>query len=63
MMNMSDNNTIQLLTEIKEQLKANNIVLTDIKTTLQNDRSSMWKLLMLVIGGAFALIGIKLVLP
>lgn len=62
-MNMSDSNMIQLLTEIKEQLKANNIVLTDIKTTLQNDRSSMWKLLMLVIGGAFALIGIKLVLP
>jgi hypothetical protein len=60
---MSDSNMIQLLTEIKEQLKANNIVLTDIKTTLQNDRSSMWKLLMLVIGGAFALIGIKLVLP
>jgi len=60
---MSDSQAIQLLTEIKEQLKANNAVLNDVKNVLQNDRSSMWKLLMLVIGGAFALIGYKMALP
>jgi hypothetical protein len=60
---MGDSDTVRLLTEIREEIKANNTVLSDVKTVLQNDRNMMWKLLMLVIGGAFALIGYKMALP
>jgi len=60
---MSDTEVIQKLTEIKAAIEAGNVALNDIKETLKLDRSKMWNLLMLVIGGAFALIGIKLVMP
>jgi hypothetical protein len=60
---MSDAQEIQILTEIKEQIKATNQVMNDIKNTLQQDRSMMWKVLALTIVGAFAIIGVKIAFP
>lgn len=60
---MSNHEEIKILTEIKKTLEANNEVLRDIKATLQNDRSMMWKILALTIGGAFAIVGVKLAFP
>lgn len=60
---MSDPQVIQLLTEIREQIKANNTVLTDIKEDLRTDRSMVWKVLLLTIAGAFAVIGVRMALP
>lgn len=37
--------------------------LQEIKGILANDRQSMWRLLTVVIAGAFALIGLKIALP
>lgn len=37
--------------------------LQEIKRVLENDRSMMWKVLLVTIGGAFALIGVRLVFP
>jgi len=53
----------QILVEIKAELVAIKEQLQQINNTLQNDRSNMWKILALVIMGAFALVGIKLMLP
>jgi len=54
---------IQLLTEIKEELHNLNENLEDVKEDLRTDRSMVWKVLLITIAGAFALIGIKLALP
>ena len=53
----------QLLTEIKEELHNLNETLEDVKEDLRTDRSMVWKVLLITIAGAFALIGIKLALP
>jgi len=60
-MAMSDE--ARLLMEIKEQLVAISTKLEDIKDGLASDRGNLWKILALTIAGAFALVGIKLVLP
>jgi uncharacterized membrane protein len=58
-----DPEIITLLTEIKAELVKMNSLLENINQTLQNDRTNLWKILMLTIMGAFALIGIKLAFP
>jgi hypothetical protein len=58
---MSENT--QILVEIKEQLVSLNTKIEDVKNILQNDRANLWKILGLTIVGAFALVGIKLLLP
>jgi len=58
-----DPEVIRLLTEIKTELEKVNETMDEIKNILTNDRKMMWKLLMMVIGGAFLLIGIRLYLP
>jgi len=60
-MAMSDE--ARLLMEIKEQLVAISTKLEDIKDGLASDRGNLWKVLTITIIGAFALVGIKLVLP
>lgn len=59
----NDPQTVQLLTEIKENLKQINACLCDIKDDLKTDRGWTWKVLLLTIGGSFALIGVKLAIP
>ena len=54
---------IRLLAEIKAELVTVNERLNDLKEDLRTDRSWVWKVLLLTIGGAFSLIGIKLVMP
>jgi len=54
---------IAILIEIKEKLTEMNTKLEDIKDGLATDRSNLWKVLTITIIGAFALVGIKLVLP
>jgi hypothetical protein len=62
-MSSTENNTevIKLLAEIKSAIESNNTCLQNMYTTLQADRSMMWKILALTIIGAFAIIGVKLV--
>jgi hypothetical protein len=60
---MSDDETNRLLTEINEKLASINNTLNNIKDDLRTDRSNLWKILALAIGGAFALVGIKLAIP
>lgn len=60
---MSETKVIEKLVEIKAVLESNGKTQDRIATILENDRKNMWKLLTLVIVGAFALIGIRLVLP
>jgi len=62
-MSGSDPQMVQLLTEIKEKLTQVNTVLCDIKDDLKTDRAWIWKVLLLTIGGAFAIIGVKLAIP
>jgi len=54
---------VRLLAEIKAGIDKVNDQLEDLKEILAADRQMMWKLLMLVILGAFALVGVKLVIP
>jgi len=60
---MSSDDEIHLLAEIKAGIDKVNDQLEDLKDILQADRQMMWKLLILVISGAFLLIGVKLVIP
>jgi len=60
---LSDSQQLQQLIEIKAQHISMNDKLEDMKQCLATDRQFLWKLELLTIGGAFALIGIKLVLP
>jgi hypothetical protein len=53
----------KILVEIKEQLVSLNQKIEDVKNILQSDRANLWKVLGLTIAGAFALVGIKLLLP
>jgi hypothetical protein len=53
----------KILVEIKEQLVSLNQKIEDVKNILQSDRANLWKILGLTIAGAFALVGIKLLLP
>lgn len=54
---------IEILTEIREQLKSTNQCLCDLKNTMNTDRSWMWKILALTIVGAFAVIGVRIAFP
>jgi hypothetical protein len=62
-MSSSDPQIVQLLTEIKEAIKNVNDGIHDIRDDLKTDRAWTWKVLLLTIGGSFALIGIKLAVP
>jgi len=57
-----DDQEIVILVQIKEKLVEMNAKLEDIKDDLHNDRANLWKVLILTIIGAFALVGIKLVM-
>jgi len=52
-----------ILTRIEQLLIQQNAQLREIKEVLSEDRKMMWRLLFMVIAGAFLLIGIKLYLP
>jgi len=60
---MASKQEVAILIEIKEKLIEMNTKLEDIKDGLASDRSNLWKVLTITIIGAFALVGIKLVMP
>lgn len=59
----SNDNILNVLLQIKEKIVEMNQKLEAIRMDLQADRSNLWKILAITIMGAFALIGIKLVIP
>jgi len=58
-----DGQQVQLLTEIKAELANMNKCLCELRDDLRTDRVWHWRILALVILGAFALIGVKLAYP
>jgi len=60
---MSMDDEVRVLMEIKEKLTEMNQKLEDIKDGLSSDRSWLWKILLVTIVGAFALVGVKLMIP
>jgi len=48
---------------ILEKLDSIDDKLEAISKTLEGDRANLWKVLLLTIAGAFALVGIKLLVP
>jgi len=59
----SDAQIVQLLVEIRERLENINTTLAGFSSSLQTDRTWLWRILAMTIIGAFALIGVKMVLP
>lgn len=53
----------QVLIEVRDELREIKHTLNDLKDDLRTDRKMVWKVLLLTIAGAFALIGIKIVFP
>lgn len=61
---MSQNErVIEILSRVEATLKENGLTQSQILICLNNDRQNMWKLLTVVILGAFAIIGVKLAFP
>ncbi|MEM1563005.1 MAG: hypothetical protein QXV75_08500 [Candidatus Bathyarchaeia archaeon] len=60
---MTDDQTLNVLLDIRDKITEMNQKLEGIRNDLQTDRGNLWKILALTIIGAFALIGVKLVFP
>lgn len=54
---------LEVLIDIEKKLAEIDNDLKDIRDILNVDRNNLWKVLLMTIAGAFALIGIKLVIP